>query len=126
MTPEAAEAAFREEIEALQTTVATAYEIEKVKNKFEANTLFGELNVMNKAMNLGFYEMLGDLALINREVGLYRAVGDDDIRSVAALFGGGGHLNASGATIDDADMDSVVRQTLKAIQEITFGKAQAE
>ena len=53
VTPEAAEAAFREEIEALQTTVATAYEIEKVKNKFEANTLFGELKVRNKAMNLG-------------------------------------------------------------------------
>ena len=84
VTPEAAEAAFREEIEALQTTAATAYEIEKVKNKFEANTLFGELNVMNKAMNLGFYEMLGDLALINREVGLYRAVGDDDIRSFSS------------------------------------------
>ena len=81
VTPEAAEAAFREEIEALQTTVATAYEIEKVKNKFEANTLFGELNVMNKAMNLGFYEMLGDLSLINREVDRYRAVTDEDIRS---------------------------------------------
>ena len=81
VTPEAAEAAFREEIEALQTTVATAYEIEKVKNKFEANTLFGELNVMNKAMNLGFYEMLGDLALINREVDRYRAVTGEDIRS---------------------------------------------
>ena len=76
VTPEAAEAAFREEIEALQTTAATAYEIEKVKNKFEANTLFGELNVMNKAMNLGFYEMLGDLSLINREVDRYRAVTD--------------------------------------------------
>ena len=49
-------------------------ELEKVKNKFEANTLFGELNVMNKAMNLGFYEMLGDLELINREVDCYRAV----------------------------------------------------
>ena len=81
VTPEAAEAAFREEIEALQTTAATAYEIEKVKNKFEANTLFGELNVMNKAMNLGFYEMLGDLSLINREVDRYRAVTDEDIRS---------------------------------------------
>ena len=67
--------------EALQTTAATAYEIEKVKNKFEANTLFGELNVMNKAMNLGFYEMLGDLSLINREVDRYRAVTDEDIRS---------------------------------------------
>ena len=81
VTPEAAEAAFREEIEALQTTAATAYEIEKVKNKFDANTLFGELNVMNKAMNLGFYEMLGDLSLINREVDRYRAVTDEDIRS---------------------------------------------
>ena len=49
-------------------------ELEKVKNKFEANTLFGELNVMNKAMNLGFYEMLGDLELINREVGCYRSI----------------------------------------------------
>lgn len=52
----------------------TPYELEKVKNKFEANLLFGELNVMNKAMNLGFYEMLGDLPLINREVGRYRAI----------------------------------------------------
>ena len=84
VTPEAAEAAFREEIAALQTTAATPYEIEKVKNKFEANTLFGELNVMNKAMNLGFYEMLGDLELINREVDRYRAVTDADIRSFSS------------------------------------------
>ena len=84
VTPKEAEAAFREEIETLQTASAAVREIEKVKNKFEANTLFGELNVMNKAMNLGFYEMLGDLALINREVGLYRAVGDDDIRSFSS------------------------------------------
>ena len=36
--------------------------------------LFGELNVMNKAMNLGYYEMLGDPGLVNREVELYRSV----------------------------------------------------
>ena len=82
--PEAAEAAFREEIEALQRDAATEYEIEKVKNKFEANTLFGELNVMNKAMNLGFYEMLGNLPLINGEVGRYRSVTADDIRSFSS------------------------------------------
>ena len=50
-----------------------------MKNKFEANTLFGELNVMNKAMNLGFYEMLGDLPLINREVEIYRSLTADDV-----------------------------------------------
>ena len=34
---------------------------------------------MNKAMNLGFYELTGDLELINRETALYRAVGRDAI-----------------------------------------------
>ena len=77
--PEQAEAAFRAEIEALQSIPASDYEVEKVKNKFEANTLFGELNVMNKAMNLGFYEMLGDLPLVNGEVAAYRAVTTGDI-----------------------------------------------
>ena len=50
-----------------------------MKNKFEANNLFGELNVMNKAMNLGYYEMLGDPGLVNREVGLYRSVTAGDL-----------------------------------------------
>lgn len=79
-TPAQVEEAFREEIGALVRDAATEYELEKVRNKFEANTLFGELNVMNKAMNLGFYEMLGDLPLINGEVARYRAVTNDDIR----------------------------------------------
>ncbi len=57
--------------------------LEKVKNKFEANTLFGEINVMNKAMNLGFYAMLGDLALVNREVGIYLGLTEADVREFA-------------------------------------------
>jgi len=80
-TVEEAEAAFMEEISALQNTEVPLRELEKVKNKFEANTLFGELNVMNKALNLGFYEMLGDLDLINREVSLYRAIDAERIRT---------------------------------------------
>jgi predicted Zn-dependent peptidase len=73
-TEEQALAAFRRETEALKREAATAYELEKVKNKFEANTLFGELNVMNKAMNLCYYEFLGDLELVNREIDEYRAI----------------------------------------------------
>ena len=79
-TVEEAEAAFMAEITELQNAEAPATELEKVKNKFEANTLFGELNVMNKALNLGFYEMLGDLELVNREVSLYRAVDADAVQ----------------------------------------------
>ena len=71
--------AFEREIEALKHEQPSAYELEKVKNKFEANTLFGELNVMNKAMNLCYYEFLGDLALVNREIDEYRSIDADRI-----------------------------------------------
>ncbi|MEG2612877.1 MAG: pitrilysin family protein [Alistipes sp.] len=73
-TVEVAEAALWEAIALMQSEPASEYEVEKVKNKFEANTLFGELNVMNKAMNLGYYAMLDDLPLINREVATYRSI----------------------------------------------------
>lgn len=78
-TEERAEEALRREAEELMRGAISDYEMEKVKNKFEANTLFGELNVMNKAMNLGYYAMLGDTALVNREVEIYRSLTADDV-----------------------------------------------
>lgn len=79
VTTEEAEEALHEQIARLQHSPVGDYELEKVRNKFEANTLFGELNVMNKAMNLGFYQMLGDAELANREIDLYRAVDKERI-----------------------------------------------
>ncbi|MBE6177870.1 MAG: insulinase family protein [Rikenellaceae bacterium] len=75
--------AFHREMAALTAEPASDYELEKVKNKFEANTLFGEINVMNKAMNLGYYEFLGDLELINREVAIYRSIDRERIAEFA-------------------------------------------
>ena len=72
--------ALKSEVGRLGNEGATAYELEKVKNKFEANTLFGELNVMNKAMNLCYYDFLGDVSLINREVEIYRSITAQRIR----------------------------------------------
>lgn len=59
------------------------YEMEKVKNKFEANMLMGEINVMNKAMNLGFYAMTGRLELINEEATLFRSITREEVMSFA-------------------------------------------
>jgi len=78
-TEERAEEALRREAEELMRGAIGDYEMEKVKNKFEANTLFCELNVMNNAMNLGYYAMLGDTALVNREVDIYRSLTADDV-----------------------------------------------
>ncbi len=78
-TEQQAEEAIWGEIERLKSELSTPYEVEKVKNKFEANTLFSEINVMNKAMNLGFYQMAGDLELINGEVDIYRSITPEQI-----------------------------------------------
>lgn len=78
-----AEAAMWTEIDDLKNSDVSDYELEKVCNKYEAEVLFGELNVMNKAMNLGYYEMLGDAALANGEVERHNSVTKSEIRRCA-------------------------------------------
>ena len=74
-----AEEALWQELRNLMDGDMSDYELEKVKNKFEANTLMGEINVMNKALNLGFYAMTGDLDLINRESKIYRSLSREEV-----------------------------------------------
>lgn len=80
---EEAENALFSELEKMKYGEIGDYELEKVKNKFEVNTIFGEINVMNKAMNLCFYEMLGDIELINRESSVFRSITKNEIHTTA-------------------------------------------
>ena len=83
-TPEAeAEEALWGELRDLQQGNISDYELEKVKNKFEANMLMGEINVMNKAMNLCFYAMTGRLELINEEADIFRSITRDEVMDFA-------------------------------------------
>ena len=82
-TEEEAERALWGELEELMAGNVSDYELEKVKNKFEANMLMGEINVMNKAMNLGFYAMIGDLDLLNSEADIYRSIEREELMSFA-------------------------------------------
>lgn len=77
---ERAEAALWHELKLLCTEPVGAYELEKVKNKFEATQIFSELNVLNKAMNLAYFEMLGDAALIDTEVAEHNSVTAQEIQ----------------------------------------------
>lgn len=74
-----AEEALWNELRELQNGNISDYELEKVKNKFEANMLMGEINVMNKAMNLGFYSMTGRLELINEEAEIFRSITREEV-----------------------------------------------
>ena len=82
-TEQEAEEALWEELRELMRGNISDYELEKVKNKFEANMLMGEINVMNKAMNLGFYAMTGDLELINKEADIYRSITREEVAQFA-------------------------------------------
>lgn len=58
-------------------------ELEKVKNQAEATLVFGEVEVMNRAMNLAFAALSGDADLVNRESDLLQAVTTTDIQRMA-------------------------------------------
>lgn len=81
--PELAEHEFWNEIDMIKTEYVSDYELEKINNKFESGVVFGEVNVMNKAMNLGYYEMINNIDLINNEVDIHNSVTKEEIRDAA-------------------------------------------
>lgn len=81
-----AEAAIHEVIAGLSENPIEGKELQKVKNKMEANLVFSRISVLNKAMNLGYYEMLGDASLWNHELEKYRAIKPEDIRQNANML----------------------------------------
>ena len=80
---EEAEEAIWEELEALKTVETDPYELEKVKNRYESEQIFNNLNYLNVATNLAFFELIGKAEDINHEVEKYRSVTSERIREVA-------------------------------------------
>ncbi len=61
----------------------TEEELKKVKNQAESTIEFGEIEVMNRAMNLAFSKLSGDANLVNREIDLIEEVTRTDVQRVA-------------------------------------------
>jgi zinc protease len=83
---QAADDAVNEVIEELKNQPVPIDEFEKVKNKFEASTVFGNTSILNKAINLSFYELLGDAGFINREVEEYRKVTKEEVAETSKKY----------------------------------------
>ena len=80
---EEAEAAVREELKILQNEAIAAQELEKVKNKFESTQIFGNINYLNVATNLAWFELNGVAEDMEKEVERYRAVTAGQLQTVA-------------------------------------------
>ena len=58
-------------------------ELEKVKNRYESEQIFSNINYLNVATNLAFFELIGKAEDINDEVRKYRSVSSEQITEMA-------------------------------------------
>ena len=90
---EAGRQALVEEVLKTADSLVTPHELEKVKNKVEAEQVFNEIGYLEKAMQLAAYEILGDAGQINLQSEHFREVSSEDIRRVASKILRSGNRN---------------------------------
>jgi predicted Zn-dependent peptidase len=83
VNPELAEAGIQRVIDDLLANGIPEQELIKVKNKAESTHVFGEVSILNKAMNLAFGELLGDIEMVNTEIAKLHAVTSADVLNQA-------------------------------------------
>lgn len=83
VSPEAANEAIEQQIRELQENGISDEELTKAKNKIEAMIIFEDMNLLSRANNLAFYELLGNAELMNTELDNYLGVTRERISAAA-------------------------------------------
>ncbi|WP_207420482.1 M16 family metallopeptidase [Desertivirga brevis] len=81
--PQLAEAAIWNELDILKRELIPERELTKVKNKVESTMVFAEMSLLDKAMNLAFFELMGNAAELNNETQKYLLVSQQDLQNQA-------------------------------------------
>lgn len=80
---EIAEKAIWNELEKIKTNLIEDEEMTKVKHKIEAHIEFNQNKILNRAMDLCYFELLSEIDLINTEVKKYQQVDATAIKQLA-------------------------------------------
>lgn len=83
ISPETALEAIWAELELLRREEIDTRELVKIQHRFESTVVFSETSVLNKAQNLGFYEILNGAEWMNEEVNTYLAIRPAELRRTA-------------------------------------------
>jgi zinc protease len=78
-----AEEAVRKELKLLREESVHPYELAKVKNKFEADQIFGLISYLDVATHLAYFELCGKAENMLVEVARYRSVTPDQLQCVS-------------------------------------------
>jgi predicted Zn-dependent peptidase len=68
VTLQAADEAIQAELKKIVSEKIKKDELEKARNKTESSLIFAEMSILNKAMNLALFELLGNADEVNHEV----------------------------------------------------------
>jgi zinc protease len=79
VTLEAADEAIQEELKKVSLAQVKKEEMEKAKNKTESQLVFGEMSILNKAMNLAIFELLGGAEEVNNETERFAKISEVDL-----------------------------------------------
>jgi zinc protease len=82
---EIAEQAIETELEKMRAFPVDGTELRKVKNRMESMMAFSEMRILDKAMNLAYYELLRDAEMINQIIDNYEAVTAEEIMQQSRL-----------------------------------------
>lgn len=77
---DAAEDAIWTELDRMKNEMVPEQELTKVKNKMESTMVFSEMSLLDKAMNLAYFELLGDAAKLNQETERYLRVTGEEVQ----------------------------------------------
>lgn len=58
-------------------------ELDKIKNTIESSLQFSEINGLNRAITLAYFEMMGDAHLANKEGEIYQSITPEDVQRVS-------------------------------------------
>ncbi|MDD2191494.1 MAG: pitrilysin family protein [Bacteroidales bacterium] len=75
--------ALLEELRKVTFEEISEYEFQKVKNKYESTETFSQIKALERAMNLCYFEFLGDIEQINKEVDSYQSLSIEHIQNIA-------------------------------------------
>ena len=72
-----------EEINEVKSGNVSEREITKLKNKLTTEIILSNLDILNKAMILSYFEALGDVDLVNDQIKFYSRITKDDVIQMA-------------------------------------------
>lgn len=78
-----AEEEIWKEIEKIKNEGISISELNKSFNQIETSFMFQNVSILNRAMNLAMYELLGNLDLINSEIENYKKLKLQDVQNIA-------------------------------------------